>query len=583
MGFSNLIYMWTLILPLTVLIYYFFRKKYKDQSISSTLFWDEVMQETRVSPYLKHLQRNALLYFQLLALVLFTLALMNPFFNKSEVAGEQVIWIVDTSATMLAGKDQSIFDHHKEEMKALVSEIEGRPLTIITTGEEPNVVLRQETDKTLIHKEIENLKITYEDEQLSKAIDVAQAFVGEASSSIYLFTDFVERSELPIENNRVKWVVKGAEKNLSNVTITKLAATEEGGQLVSLVQIKNESAIEQKLTLSIADESNNVIKEENLTIDPGDELSRMYDQLPLSKVLTANINTDDDYEVDNVLSTIIGGSTSEIIVDQQMHALVQKGFQALDADVKIVPSEQLRSISSEGIFVTNQTELLNSSNGRVILIGRDDEIAKEVNGMVDVSRDALFSFSNLEDIYVSALYPPFEDFETIATIGDQPFIQRSTRGDIAILADIESTDWPLHPSFPLVLWSLNNELSEGTRSLGAFQPNESRAISLVDEEWAIYSSDDEYITSIESPGQFKAPTVPGLYTIQSQNDEKYFLVQLSNNERSIQEGTSFELGQIETKGEDITTNQSFSVWFMLIVLLLLVMEWEVQRRHGFAN
>jgi len=583
MGFSNLIYMWTLILPLTVLIYYFFRKKYKDQSISSTLFWDEVMQETRVSPYLKHLQRNALLYFQLLALVLFTLALMNPFFNKSEVAGEQVIWIVDTSATMLAGKDQSIFDHHKEEMKALVSEIEGRPLTIITTGEEPNVVLRQETDKTLIHKEIENLKITYEDEQLSKAIDVAQAFVGEASSSIYLFTDFVERSELPIENNRVKWVVKGAEKNLSNVTITKLAATEEGGQLVSLVQIKNESAIEQKLTLSIADESNNVIKEENLTIDPGDELSRMYDQLPLSKVLTANINTDDDYEVDNVLSTIIGGSTSEIIVDQQMHALVQKGFQALDADVKIVPSEQLRSISSEGIFVTNQTELLNSSNGRVILIGRDDEIAKEVNGMVDVSRDALFSFSNLEDIYVSALYPPFEDFETIATIGDQPFIQRSTRGDIAILADIESTDWPLHPSFPLVLWSLNNELSEGTRSLGAFQPNESRAISLVDEEWAIYSSDDEYITSIESPGQFKAPTVPGLYTIQSQNDEKYFLVQLSNNERSIQEGTSFELGQIETKGEDITTNQSFSVWFMLIVLLLLVMEWEVQRRRGFAN
>ncbi|HWL26108.1 MAG TPA: hypothetical protein VNR38_20565, partial [Ureibacillus sp.] len=338
-----------------------------------------------------------------------------------------------------------------------------------------------------------------------------------------------------------------------------------------------------KLTLSIADESNNVIKEENLTIDPGDELSRMYDQLPLSKVLTANINTDDDYEVDNVLSTIVGGSTSEIIVDQQMHALVQKGFQALDADVKIVPSEQLRSISSEGIFVTNQTELLNSSNGRVILIGRDDEIAKEVNGMVDVSRDALFSFSNLEDIYVSALYPPFEDFETIATIGDQPFIQRSTRGDIAILADIESTDWPLHPSFPLVLWSLNNELSEGTRSLGAFQPNESRAISLVDEEWAIYSSDDEYITSIESPGQFKAPTVPGLYTIQSQNDEKYFLVQLSNNERSIQEGTSFELGQIETKGEDITTNQSFSVWFMLIVLLLLVMEWEVQRRHGFAN
>lgn len=60
------------------------------------------MQETKASPYLKHLQKNALLYLQLLSLILFVLALMNPFVKTTEIAGEQSIWIVDTSATMLA-------------------------------------------------------------------------------------------------------------------------------------------------------------------------------------------------------------------------------------------------------------------------------------------------------------------------------------------------------------------------------------------------------------------------------------------------------------------------------------------------
>lgn len=583
MGFSNLLFLWTLILPIIVLIYYFFRKKYKDQTISSTMFWDEVMQETRVSPYLKHLQRNALLYLQLLALILLTLALMNPFIKKSEMAGEQIIWIVDTSASLLAGKETSTFDKHKDEMKSLVSEIAGRPLTIVTTGEEPNVILRQETDNTLIHNTIDQLTVTYEDEQLSKAINVAQAFVGDTSTSIYIFTDSLDRKELPIENDRVKWVVKGAEKDLKNFAITKFAATEVNGEISALVQIKNETELVHEMTLSIIDDMEQTLKEEKIIIEANEELSLMYDQLPLSTTLTARIDVDDDYEADNTISSILSGGQLDIIVDQQMHALVQKGFQALDAEVKIVQTDQMKQMADKGIVITNQTDLLEDSSGKVILIGRDDESAEEINSMVDVSKDPLFAFSDLEDVYVSAIYPPFDGFTTIATIGEKPFIQRSPRGDIAILADIESTDWPLHPSFPLMLWSLQSELSEGTQSLGTFRPNESKAVSLIDNEWTIYSFEGEYISTIENPGHFRAPTIPGVYTIRSQEEQKYFLVQLSNPERTIQEGTSFELGQLQIDGEDITTSESLSAWILFIVLLLLVIEWEVQRRRGFAN
>lgn len=356
MGFSNLLYSWTAILPVIVLLYYFFRKIYKDQPISSTLFWDEVMQETKASPYLKHLQKNALLYLQLLALILFVFALMNPFVKTTELAGEQSIWIVDTSATMLAGKeDQSTFERHRKEMKELVSSLSGRPVTIITTGDEPKAIVRQETDTTVIQNAIDSLEVVYEEAQLPKAVDIAQAFIGDTTTSIYLFTDSVERGELPIKSEHVKWIVKGAEKDLENVSITRFAATSFDEGSLALLQLKNETNEEKDVELSFVDHDGNVVIDEKVLLKAEEELTKTFENLPATSHLIATIQVDDDYKVDNSIVSFIGGGQSQIVVDQQMHHLVQKGFQALASDMKIAPSNQLAAVGNEAIIVTNQT------------------------------------------------------------------------------------------------------------------------------------------------------------------------------------------------------------------------------------
>ncbi|RUL48279.1 vWA domain-containing protein [Lysinibacillus antri] len=583
MGFSNLLFLWAAILPVIVLLYYFFRKKYKDQPISSTIFWEEVMQETKASPYLKHLQKNALLYLQLLALILFVLALMNPFIKSNQMAGEQLIWIVDTSATMLAGKEESTFEQHKKEMSELISNLNGHPVTIITTGDEPKTVVRQETNVAAIQSAIKGLEVTYEEQQLAKAIDVAQAFIGDMATSIYVFTDSVERGELPIESERIKWVVKGASKELENVAITRFAATAFGDGALALVQLTNESKREKGVQLSLLDHEGNEVAKETILLKAQEEFTKTFENLPLSQGLSANIQVEDDYEADNMMLALLNNNFSQIVVDQQMHQLVQKGFQALTSNVKIAPSDQLKSMSSEAIIVTNQTKLLQQTSAPMVLIGRDDELTKEVNNLVDISDDALFAFSSLEDVYVNAVYPGFDHFETIATIGENPFIQRSSRGDIVILADIQSTDWPLHPSFPLFLWSLQNELVEGTTSLGMFSPNESRAVSLTSGDWSIYSEGDEYIASFTNASQFKAPSKPGFYSVRLNDEQKQFIVQLPSKERTITEGTSFELGSLERNGEEQSSKKSILIWLLIPILVLLVIEWEVQRRRGFTN
>ncbi|OXS77208.1 hypothetical protein B1B04_02025 [Lysinibacillus sp. KCTC 33748] len=581
MGFSQIIFSWTAIIPVIVLLYYFFRKKYTDQTVSSTLFWSEIMQETRVSPYLKHLQKNALLYLQLLALLLLVLALMNPYVKKSTIVGAQTIFIVDTSATMLAGKGQSTFDTQKKEMLSLVKELDGRPMTLITTGNTPKALLQQETNTKDIEKAIQELQVTYETAQMNKALDVAQAFVSNTPTSIYVFTDSLDKKQLPMEKDTVKWIIKGAAKDLTNIAITRFAATTDGQSAVSLVQLQNDTDQEQHVTLSIENVKGKELVSESILLPPKEAVTKTFKDLPLEDTMTASIDAKDDYAVDNSQTVLLQTATSKVVVDQSMHQLIQKGFQTINSSVKIVPSSQVAD-NKDATIVTNQTALLEKIDKPIVLFGRDDVEKVEATGEIGTTSHALFAFSELKDIYVSAIYPGFDGYKTIASIGEQPFIQRSPEGDIVVLADIADTDWPLHPSFPLFLWSAEQQLSESIGSLGIFTPNEQRAVALAQGDWSVYSQDDEFLSSVTN-GLLTAPMKPGIYTARSNDEEKRFIVQLQTQERVIEKGTSYTLGELQDNGKKEISKTSFIPWLILIILVLLVVEWEVQRRRGFTN
>ncbi len=81
------------------------------------------------------------------ALLLLVFILLGPYLNKEEAVGGHTILIVDTSATMLASNEgTTLFARNQEAMKELVASRPGEPITIITTGKEPIIVIREETD-----------------------------------------------------------------------------------------------------------------------------------------------------------------------------------------------------------------------------------------------------------------------------------------------------------------------------------------------------------------------------------------------------------------------------------------------------
>lgn len=543
------------------------------------------MKETKASPYLQHLQRNALFYLQMLAMLLLVLALLQPYWKTKALAGEQIVFIVDTSATMKvnANNSTSLFEQHRAKMLKLVEQLAGKPLTLITTGNEPTVLLRQEMNTEQMIKEINKLEICYETENMSKSLDFAQSFFQNKATSVYIFTDKLERQSLPLQHENVSWNIEALTAETTNVSIKRFGATETANGISTLVQLENQSDKESVTELTISNEEKKLISEV-VKLPPKETITLSFDKLVTSSFLKANIDIQDSYLLDNENVVFMQDQLSNVFIDSSIHSLVRTAFQSLDINVSSIPSEQVGLLKEEGIIVTNQFGVDVENERPILFIGRNDASSKEVNGIVDITESPLFAFADLSDIYVSSVYPPIDGYTTIATVGEDPFIQTSPTGNIIILADIQMTDWPLSPTFPLFMWSVKEHLSSGSDYLGTFTPNERKPLSLgASEEWEIYTMDDEYEYAIENGGKFLAPSEPGLYVLRSNDIVKNLSVILPQEEKVIDKGTSYKVTGQQINAADNFQTHSLVPYILILLVLLFVIEWEVQRRRGFTS
>lgn len=587
MGFLSLGYSWAVVFPIAVILYYFFRKRYESKTISSTLFWEQSMQEIQVSPYLKTLQRNALFYLQLLAMLVFLFMLLSPYIKKEQVLDQQTIIIVDTSATMMATKEgKSLFNQQKEQLQKLVTDHEGHRFTIVTTGKEPVSLVRDEENIRVVHQTIDDLAITYEHEYLERAIEFAASLTTAEGATIHIFSDAVDRTIIPETDRAINWVAHPNTEKLHNISIEKFGAIQTETGLEAIVKVTNDTAERQEGVVQIVDAlTNTSMGEAEFTVEKEASALVSFKKLPARTVLQAKINIEDDYVIDNEAFALIGNDLSEAMIDQKLHFLIQKAYEAMNLPVSTGATQELRLAQSDSIIVTDNVDFLQIGTEPILLIGRDDRIADDVSGIVTQTSDDLFSILNLEDVYVSSVFPPFEEYSTIAFVGEHPFIQRSPRGDIVVLTSIDKTDWPLHPSFPLFFWSATEKLRSSTNIIGLFAPNERKAVLSAGGEEAIelYTTEGQYVSSFTSGAQFTAPEQPGVYKVLDNGQEKFAVVQLEDVEKKLQTGEPFQLGQ-SVIGEEKEEGKQLINWYLLLPLLvILLVEWEVQRRRGYSN
>ena len=84
------------------------------------------------------------------------------------------------------------------------------------------------------------------------------------------------------------------------------------------------------------------------------------------------------------------------------------------------------------------------------------------------------------------------------------------------------TDWPLHPSFPLFIWSaVENWVRMEPPLERLLRMNEKLFFQGDTEKLEIFTIDDEYVTTILEASNFIAPQTPGIYKARDERVKNY--------------------------------------------------------------
>ncbi|MGM0851732.1 MAG: vWA domain-containing protein [Bacillota bacterium] len=582
MGIGNPIFFLFSFFIAAVILMYFFRKQYRNQVVPSNLLWEEVMKEWQASPWFHRLQKNLLLLLQVLILFFLMISLVKPYTLTEMAQKDHLVILLDTSASMNAVvNNRSHFEEAKEDIQSLIEESDGK-VTLLGVGKSVTIIVSEETNDRVVLNGLKNLPLSNDHEDMKKAIHLGEALAIGSESIIHIFSDSIEKEDFTEElTSPVQ--VHNLLTNPVNVSLTSFGVERVGSSYKGVAVIENQSKVSQRGHLAIYDDKNEISSVE-LTLEPGKETVVPLSDLSHSPVYKAVIDFNDDYMEDNSLSSIQAATKPAIHVIGEINPFLLKGFQSIGVDVKTIEEDQKTS-GDEIILTTKEKwQRLSVTNPAVIVPTRSKESTPLANGIKAKDEDPLLKHVDLEKVYVEKVNSiQIKNFESVAMGDSIPLIQKGEmNGQKLVLLNLHlnESDFPLHPGFPIFLYNSYQFLSENHGFLGYYQPGEERILSLSGDTWDIYSSEGDFVKQWNGKEGFKAPEAPGVYQAIRGGDTKYFSVVLDDREKQLSEGSSFSLktpkGMKNEESKSIP--QTLSVWFLMLAILLLFIEWEVYRR-----
>jgi hypothetical protein len=586
MQFLNPIYFVLAIFIGTVILFYFFRKQYTEKTVSSNLLWEQVLNEWQASPWLKNLQQNLLFWLQLLALILLMLALVRPFWLEDSLKGEHLIIIIDPSASMSAEHGgKSRFEMAKEEMLDLAGKLNGHQVTLIKAGEKNEILLSREDDPNAIRRTIDGLKLTYEHENMDKAILLAGSLSSGKDTALHIFSDSAVKNDLMEELAGLYTVAHNIGEDARNVSLQSFGTAAAGDGISAIAVIENQSSenIETGFTVQFEDE---VLFEQNLSLKANEQTTVQIKNLPEKPYYEASVSINDGYRADNFAASIYTDPKPKVYTMGDLNPFAVKGFQTIGAELLQTDPAALKGFEMKGVVVAEGSTLSELPELPMIFFNTGKEKTK-LKEAISGDEDPLFEYADFGRVYISSASAALKgEWETVLKSGDIPLIQRGMQNGQPIIIlnfDLSDTDWPLLPGFPIFLYNSYQWLSQQSDFLGYFSAGEERWINIGkgNGRWEIFNNKDENLYSLDlNKENFKAPVIPGTYQAVSGNQIYYFSVLLDEREKNAEIAESFTVNDKSSEKNSMIQRPSESLWFWLalIAFILIAIEWEVYRR-----
>lgn len=565
-----------------VILFYFFRKQYKEQAVASNMLWQQVLNEWQASPWLKKLQQNLIFWLQILALLLLMFALVRPIFLGQQVKGEHLIFIVDTSASMSAvSEDGTRFDKAKEMMSELIKKMNGQDVTLIQAGDKPSILLNREDDKAVINEKIKSLEVNYNHENIDKTLNLAASIADSKDTAIHIFSDGVKKQEVRELLNDQYAEVHNTGGKTQNISLQSFGVAAIDGKIAGVAVIENQTASEMKASFSVRTENSEWFNEE-VTIPGNEQLIVNIEDLPPQSYYEAIVEVDDGYHADNTATAIFTENKPAVYALDKINPFTIKGFQIIGTD--IVQVEEKRD-DMNGIFIA-EGESLQDLPKQPALFFRTNGEKQKVTEQLVVKDEKLLQYVDFKNVYIDAVVTsPEENLEPVLISGDVPIIQRGMKNGYPVIVinfSLAESDWPLQPGFPIFLYNAYQYLSQTNEFLGYFNANEERWISSGEDVQVveIFNQKDENLYSLNLKKEsFIAPAQPGVYQAVINEHINYFSVLLDEREKqpALEEAFTINEKSLSEEGTNRPVGYTW-YWLTLIALCLCFLEWEVYRR-----
>ncbi|MCB2180118.1 BatA and WFA domain-containing protein [bacterium] len=610
----------SLLLPVIIAMY-LLKLRRQPKQVPSVFLWRQLVRDVEANAPWQKLRRNLLMILQLLFLIALIIALAEPFTFSEGAGGENMILIIDSSASMTATDVQpSRLEAAKAQAQSFV---EGAPeatrITLIEAGNRTEILVSASQDRRQVQQALNNIKPGVGDSDMSTALQLTAAItLRQPNTDIFIFSD--GRTELPDRlnlNGNLYYYPIGIDGNNQGISNIQLEQNASGDNNTLFVQVTNYGSeeIERRLEIYL---DGVLYDAASLELNGYAQSSYIRDSIPLNiQTIETKLAGEDNLSLDNT-AWIVPQNLDPVEV-----LLVTSGNRFLEAAFGLLPNVQVTSLSpmdyqlqedlptSELVVFDNfvpvdeqipQTNLLfiapPTSTPFFSLVGNIQQPTPRKTDPNDSLLEGI-AIDQISILDAAAISQP--DWAKVSLSGDiqdetAPLLfYGTTQGQkVAVISfQLQHSDLPLQVAFPLLIANLTNWLApnriENTSQIDELATL-SFSVPLGTQQVTITGPDGSKLQEI--PGENGEILVedaqPGIYQLNWGDDSQAQTVVnfFSPTESDIKPLGQLSISNAGNSSENLTLNQSKRIFWRpiaIIALILLLFEWFVYHRGTLSK
>jgi hypothetical protein len=630
MQFASLSGLWfSLSIPFIALLY-LLKRRYIDTEVSSHMLWRRILREQEANQPWQRLRRQLLLLLQLTAAALFVLALMQPLFRGQQTAKSHIFFVIDASASM-----QTLTDHgtRLEQAKQSIltyarDKAQNRSYSLLVMKDQPELLLQRESSVTNLQAALVKVAPFYGKTNVQEALSLASALTREESDGeVRIYTDrqWEEKNEgitFSVPVSIQDFQEQNAEVNVA-ITQFGIKGIQNGTDFRAVAVLKNWGTANTSLKTTIFADSQ-AVRTDSLQLKGGEQKSIYFENLTRANMYKFQLEGKDALEADNSAYAFPEGTgRTQVAYVGNGNLFLQKALTLGKTDVLHIQKNDDGTyppplgLKFDLILVDGVDETaLNTEKWQRLLPSKPVwRFASSENSALAVQQSSPFSISDhpitryihLQDVNVAqAQSRPVQPWEKVIVSSDGiPLVLTGTEegsSRLSFLFSLEQSDLALRSEFPIlvqnaVAWLTQHQGGNLGRIIAgdqidlALHPEAIKAVWKTDMD-GITEEQAERIGDVLSSRQ-AVPKLPGIYEfveygaggreLQARSLEVVMDASESNVNRKIESKLFFspaqeDLSNLEASKETGLGLVALSPWLIVIMLILLVLEWEVYRR-----